>query len=281
MHSTASAGTFAARAEATPRYAASARRHSFAICRALPWARYAALLRLTRSSGGSLSGLLDGRLEQLGRAARLPGVHGLDAGVEVAHRRVRPRMSSLGTRASRRAALQRAAAHRRDLAAAAGAEPPFFGRRFVRQCFGAVLRRYHHKQPRRRRPRRGGPASTPSLIARACSASARPCGAASPVVMWLTARFPRLAARGTRAFRFMHSTSKDGSDAAMSSKGRLQSSACDRDAARRRGHMYFSRQHGCRTRQLHSGCADGLAVRLCTCSARAAPMRHFCPARSS
>jgi len=59
---------------------------------------------------------------------------------------------------------------------------------------------------------------------------------------WLTARFPRLAARGTRAFRFMQSTSKDGSVVAIRSKGRLQSSACDRDAARRRGHMYRSRE---------------------------------------
>ena len=60
---------------------------------------------------------------------------------------------------------------------------------------------------------------------------------------WLTARFPRLAARGTRAFRFMQSTSKDGSVVvAMRSRGRLQSSACDRDAARSRGHMYRSRE---------------------------------------
>ena len=60
---------------------------------------------------------------------------------------------------------------------------------------------------------------------------------------WLTARFPRLAARGTRAFRFMHSLSNDGSVVAMSSSGRLQTSECDRDAARRRGHMYYRTRH--------------------------------------
>ena len=85
---------------------------------------------------------------------------------------------------------------------------------------------------------------------------------------WLTARFPRLAVRGTRAFRFMHHTSKDGSDAATSSKGRVQTSVWDRDAARSRGHMY-------RSREPRSGCTDALAVRKRSGSARAAPMR--CP----
>ena len=47
-------------------YAASAASYSFVICLALPNARYAALLRLTRSSAGSLSAF-DGRLEELRR----------------------------------------------------------------------------------------------------------------------------------------------------------------------------------------------------------------------
>ena len=76
---------------------------------------------------------------------------------------------------------------------------------------------------------------------------------------WLTARFPRLAVRGTRAFRFMHHTSKDGSDVATSSKGRLQSSACDRDAARRRGHMYRS-QRFTAVALMPWRCESGLAV---------------------
>ena len=84
---------------------------------------------------------------------------------------------------------------------------------------------------------------------------------------WLTARFPRLAARGTRALRFIHHTSKDGSAVATSSKGRLQSSACGRAADRRRVHMY-------RSREPHSGCTDALAVRKRSGSARAAPMRQ-------
>ena len=89
---------------------------------------------------------------------------------------------------------------------------------------------------------------------------------------WLTARFPRLAARGTRALRFMRSASKDGSDAAIRSRGRLQTSACGRAADRRRGHMY-------RSRELHSGCTDALAVRKRSGSARGASMR--CADKSS
>ena len=85
---------------------------------------------------------------------------------------------------------------------------------------------------------------------------------------WLTARFPRLAARGTRAFRFMHSTSKDGSVVAMRSRGRLQTSACDRDAARRRGHMYRSRRSAQWSHASHA-----LAVRTAVCVVL---VRHQC-----
>ena len=198
-----------------------------------------------------------------------------------AHRHCRSRK-----RVAYRAVLQRPQRIDATIAAAAGAEPPFFWAAVwasavsARSCVGTNqaasqgggargekgrLRRHRlAPRPLRRNVQRW------RALAGFFYGQFFPSTAVALRLWWLTARFPRLAERGTRAFRFMHHTSKDGSDAATSSKGRLQSSACDRDAARRRGHMY-------RSRALHSGCADALAVRKRWGSARAAPMRHFCP----